>query len=330
MNQINNLNIIKENIEERKYWTVEEVRPYIIKYLKNIFHNGIIEREFNDVDIMIHGYNIPVEIQRTYLVKGETPNLSNFENVIRKQIDQNISISGICWFFFDNAFHEYLQNMSYINSSMNMDWFYQLFKSNTLKVFTITKNGKIKELKNEDFKFITKISNTCKLNIDEQYRILERNKSKIIYNIYIKHNLTTDEINKWYDEFENNTEGLDFSTWLSKRNDIKQKELGYIKRYGIHRLININDMLRCKCDEGRLKDASYAYNLGIIERNDKYIKCIDRYDILQYFPGYFENKELWNYWKTHSVHFSTFSSVVKGEYSNYLTYVKNQNTLMDY
>lgn len=51
-----------ENINEDRYWTVEEIRPYIIEYLKKRFPDSVIEREFDDVDLMIHGPNIPVEI----------------------------------------------------------------------------------------------------------------------------------------------------------------------------------------------------------------------------------------------------------------------------
>ena len=326
--QINNLNTIRKT----KYWSVEEIRPYIIEYLKNRCPNSVIEREFDYIDIMVHGYNIPVEIQRTYLVKGknsESPAISNFENVIRKQIEQNISISGQCWFFFDAEYLRYLQNDVTTNSSMNMDWFYKLFKFGKLKIFTITFNGIIKEMKDEDFKFIKKFSSTCQISIDEDERILERNKSKIAYNVYKNCEFNTEEINKWYDEFEKSSKGKgsDFSLWLSNSLDKRQKKLGIIKSQGLRRIININNMLKCQCNEGKLKDSSYAYNLGIIDRDYKYIKCIDKYDILQYFPGYMKNKELWEYLKIYPVYFSTFSSIVKGIRTDF---AKIQNNLMEY
>lgn len=55
-----------------KYWKVEEVRKHIIEYLKKEFPESIIMREFNNVDIMVFGPNVPVEIQRTYLDSNGT------------------------------------------------------------------------------------------------------------------------------------------------------------------------------------------------------------------------------------------------------------------
>lgn len=83
-----------ENIndrEEDRYWNVEEIRPCIIEELKKRFPDSIIEREFDQLDLMIHGSNIPVEIQRTRCDHRDgKPQLSYFEDVIRRQIEQNI------------------------------------------------------------------------------------------------------------------------------------------------------------------------------------------------------------------------------------------------
>ena len=84
---------IKNEINDR-YWTVEEVRPHIIKELKKRFPDSIIEREFDDVDIMIHSPNIPVEIQRTYFSTNGSPHIAEFEDRIRRQIEANIEISA--------------------------------------------------------------------------------------------------------------------------------------------------------------------------------------------------------------------------------------------
>lgn len=37
----------------------------------------------------------------------------------------------------------------------------------------------------------------------------------------------------------------------------------------------------------------------------------DGNNILEYFPGYFEKKELWDYWRTHTVNHKTFMAVVR-------------------
>ena len=76
--------------------------------------------------------------------------------------------------------------------------------------------------------------------------------------------------------------------------------------------------------------------LGIIEGNEgningrlqTWLMCPDKYDILKYFPGYFEKKELWDYWMVHAVNHSTFIATVRGEY-DYLKDRKNQKNIDD-
>ena len=160
-----------DNGKENRYWKVEEIRPYIIKELQKRFPDSIIEREFYDIDLMVHGPNIPVEIQRIYLDIYGYIKISEFEDNIRRQIEQNIEIFGQCWFFLDAKLLSYLQNNLTKYSSINMDWLYQFFKSGKLRAFTITINGDIRELKDRDFEFIRKFSTTCKLSKDEEHRI---------------------------------------------------------------------------------------------------------------------------------------------------------------
>lgn len=80
-----------------RYWTVEEIRPHIIRYLKDKFPESIIMREFDKIDIMILGPNIPVDIQKTYIhhVNGSV-RISGFEDNTRRQIEINIQNCGQC------------------------------------------------------------------------------------------------------------------------------------------------------------------------------------------------------------------------------------------
>lgn len=312
------------------YWTVEEIRPYIINYLKKEFPDSIIKREFDKVDIMILGPNIPVEIQRTRTVNNNVC-IAQFENEIRKQIEQNIEIYEQCWFFFDEKFLRYL-NSGELNiwSSINMDWLYKFHKSEKIKVFTISNNGIITKLKDEDFKFIFKYSSTCKLSSEEDYRILEKNKSKIAYNIFKGYKFTTDEINNWYDEYEHShIEDIRFYKWLSIKGERKKTFAKVL--FAIGHLNDINDMFKCVLkNNSRISTSS---DIELIEGNgrNKYIKIkfIDKFDISKYFPGYFEKKEFWDYMKTHTISHNEFIATVRGEF-DYLGFYKNQKSLEDY
>lgn len=311
-----------------RYWKVEEIRPHIIKYLKEKFPDSIIEREFNNVDIMVHGPNIPIEIQKTNLAVDGSPMITDFENSIRNQIEQNIEISGECWLFFDAKLLNFLQNSFNRSISLNMDWLFQFFKTGKLRLFIITIDGIIRELEDNDFEFIKRLSNTCKLNKDEEFRILQKNKSKIAYRVYRGHGFTTDDINGWYDEYEKNTEGLKFLQWLRIREG-KRKELAVIKS-ALSNIMAINEMLKCESkDYSGVNHASY---LRIIEGNGREknsrIRCSDNDNILECFPGYFIKQELWDYWRTHTVNQRIFSATIKGEF-DYLKNYKNQKSIED-
>lgn len=327
-----------ENEINYRYWTVEEIRPYIMEHLKKTFPDSIIMREFDQVDIMVLGQNIPVEIQRTYVhdkVRGShIPHIDSFENAIRKQIEQNIKMYEQCWFFFDSKFLDYLQNNLTRHTSLNMDWLYQFWKDAKLRLFTITIKGDIRELEDKDFDFIREFSHTCSMSEDEEHRIMARNKSKIAYNVMKKYGFTTDEINSWYDEYESNdtkVKGITFRSWLREKGDRKKKFSAILGSIG--GILSINEMLKCNLKKSyAISDSSI---IGIIEGNDnnvwsKYIRCIDSYNILEYFPGYFEKKELWDYWKVHTVEHRVFVTVIRGEYPNYLEDRKKQNNMFDY
>lgn len=325
-----------ENKEEQinKYWKVEEVRPYIMNYLKEKFPESILVREFNDVDIMVLGSNIPVEIQRTITWKGiidRKPKLSNFEDQIRRQIEQNIENNGVCWLFVDAEFVRYLHNSMTKAVSINMDWLYQFYKSEKLRVFSITPNGNIKELLDNDFSFITRFSSTCKINKDEDYRILQKNKSYIAYNVLKGCNFSTEEINNWYSEFEKldkKGEKLKFGQWLNKFDDDRHKKLSRILQ-SLGFLEHINKLLRCEIEDHRA--LAPASSICLIEGNGKNnssrIGFPDSYNISGYFPGYFARKELWDYLRTHTVGHKTFLSIIKGY--DYMKDLRGQKNIDD-
>lgn len=98
-------------------------------------------------------------------------------------------------------------------------------------------------------------------------------------------------------------------------------------------LISINKMLKCHSDHKGYATNS-AYILRIIDNGGNHkkiinarISCIDKDNILVHFPGYNEKRELWDYWRTHTVDHRIFIMVVKGEYPNYLRDYKNQKSI---
>lgn len=325
-----------KNKENSRYWTVEEIRPYVINELKKRFPNSIIMREFDSVDIMVLGPKVPVEIQRTYeSIKG-SPMVAQFEDRTERQIRANIENCGICWLFVDVSLLYYLQNDLARHASIDMKWMYQFWKDKKLRIFTITTDGIVREmLEDKEFDFIKK---------SEEQIMLERNKYDIAYKALRSREFTTDEISNWYNEFEEDQKRpkrLAFSRWLVEKGG-RRKELGDIKR-SLNNITLINEML--KCDKSRIGNEkshsnamSYSSVLRIIEGNENNkggqckhvrIRCSDIYNILEYFPGYLEMKELWDYWRTCTVSHDTFVKVVKGEYPNYLKDYKNQKNIDD-
>jgi len=312
-----------------RYWTVEEIRPYIIEKLGEIFPNSIIEREFGKVDIMVHGPKIPVEIQKTYIHDNEYPRMSDFENTTRRQIERDIEDCCICWFFMDKKFLCYLQDNPNLtrSSDIDMGWMYQFWKDRKLRIFTITVDGIIEEmLQDREFDFLRKADSLIKL---------QRSRYDMAYEIYKSYGFTTEEINSWYDEYAKNTEGLHFSTWVRKKGD--RGEIFAKIKEALNNTYIINDMLRC--DMKNRRAITHAANLGIIEGNENnkgggyskyvWIKCSDNRNMFRHFTGYFEKKELWDYWRTHFVHHDTFVKVVRGEYPNYLRDYNNQKNIED-
>lgn len=339
----------ENNIGERnKYWISDEVRPYIFEFLKKEFPNMYILHEFDQVDLFVLDENLPVEIQSVRLqTKGKDilkgPCISNFEDNIRRQIESNISIYGRCWFFFDAHLLEYMQNDMGRHNSINLDWLYQYMKEGKMRIFVITFDGIIKEMCDEDFIFLTKFSATCKRSENEDFRILRKNRSKIILNVLKGHRFTMEEVNNIYNLFKFKGDDGQYKsllTWLMRKEQgrtNRQLEYGYIRDI---RLEHINNVLNCMIDNGAKDDSkqprnsrSLLYMLlssGLFDKGNDRIYFVDKYDIAQYLPGYIRNIELWNYLKTHSIENRLFLMVIRGEYPNYLEDRKKQNNMFDY
>lgn len=330
-----------ESCNISKYWLAEEVVQYIINYLDKIFPESIIIRETNGkVDIMILDKNLPVEIQSTTATKNRV-RVSTFEDNIRRQIEQNIEISGKCWFFIDENFIKFLNDTTNRNISANLDWLYQLWKSEKVKIFTITYDGIIRELIKTDWKFLTKMSNTCKLSVDDDYRILQKNKSRIIFNVLKSFEFTTKEISEMYNSFLSKNDRKKyyskFENYL-RRNDTTKRELLYANVISSAYFINnLNDALHRTIEEKNMDRhlVQRGALLGLFERNEVYtndshlrIKFLDKYDIAKYFPGYIKNKEMWDYLKTRYLSRNEFYGVVTGTYSYKL--IKQQSMLEDF
>ena len=98
--------IITQIHGETKYtfWHIADiVKPYIAKFLENVFLDSIVIKEFHKIDYVILQdiECLPVEIQSTQAYKNGI-NHSGFEQKIEKQLKQNIVRYGKGVFFFDS------------------------------------------------------------------------------------------------------------------------------------------------------------------------------------------------------------------------------------
>ncbi len=274
------------------------VKSYIIQFLKKTFPGKLIVPEFNKIDLVILSENIPVEIQSTPTYKNRSIMHSDFENMIRRQIEDNIENYDKCWFFFDSEYYRFLSESTNTQISVNLDWLSKYVKENKLKIFTIKYNGEIKELKYSDLDFIRNLSNTCKIEYNNDDRTLNRNKLKIMTNVLEGHKFTQFEIDKIIDNFnKRGTVGDNecLENFLIKGNNNREKQYGNIL-HGMGNLNSINDFLdmNSSCTKA---SKSNAERLNIVEMRtgrDSRTKFVDRFNICQYFPGYLRNKDNWN------------------------------------
>ncbi len=285
------------------------VDDYIFKYLSNKFPNGLIIPEFCLIDHFVLEQNLPIEIQSTMLKSTLTPAHSAFEKTIRQQLEQNINNYGKCWFFFDSEYLRYLQNDIEKNISINYDWFYKLMKEEKLKVFTVSYDGKIEEKTTKEFEFIRKFSSTCILEEQKDERILQRNKSKMMYNLLKGMNIKSEDIlilrNKLLQrKKEENLKGTfyQFSRFID---DPFEKSICNIYRILGGELDTVNTALDCNIvgnDQKNRMSLWFFDVLGITEQTwggqqNTLRKFVDKNNECQFFPGYIRNKDKWDYLK---------------------------------
>ena len=91
--------------DEYIFWNKAKiVSPFIYEFLKTNYPNCLILPELNHIDFVVLEENLPVEVQSTIILgykKKEKKILAHsyFEQMIEKQIKQNIERYGKCWFF---------------------------------------------------------------------------------------------------------------------------------------------------------------------------------------------------------------------------------------
>lgn len=133
--------------------------------------NDFILREQNQIDmfVMTETDKIAIEIQSTPSghTKYNSPSLSAFENMIRKQIEEDISTYERCWFFFDAELYRYIRDKLHKNSAINLTWLRKYIKDGSLKIFIVRYDGDIKELYYKDFDFLSELSMCCNIGKDQ-------------------------------------------------------------------------------------------------------------------------------------------------------------------
>lgn len=291
------------------WYKASVVEKYIFEYISKTFPDDLVIPEFCLIDYFVLGKDIPIEIQSTLLKPTGSPAHANFEKNIRSQLEQNIKIYNICWFIFDSEYLRYLQNDIEKNISINYDWLYKLIRDGKLKVFTCSHEGKIEEKTSKEFEFIKKYSSTCTLEENSDERILQRNKSKIMYNIFNNVSLKSEDILKLRNKLlqikrERNLKGTfyQFSHYLE---DPNEKSICNIYRILGGELNIINNALDCKIENDERSSRMVIWHfdvLGLTEQigggQQKTLRrFVDDNNIGQYLPGYIRNKEKWDYLK---------------------------------
>ena len=280
------------------------VLPFIYEFLKTNFPDHLILPELNHIDFVVLEENLPVEVQSTIILgsnKKEEKNLAHsyFEQMIEKQIKQNIERYGKCWFFFDSEKLRYLKSETSSSIRLNFKWFVKYVQDGLLKVFIVSHDGQIKDVSYEDLKFLSNFENS----------IAGGNKIKIISQVLYGYGYTTTEIREFQNEKRQIENKKSFGRWLrEKEHSQRKKTLGYV----IHSmsLLSLMDefFFRKNVDWNRF--TSSASVLGIMEFQQGLWSLEDRFDIIQYFPGYLENKSFWDSLKHTKFRADEFLSIV--------------------
>ena len=221
---------------------------------------------------------------------------------------------GSCWFFFDSEYLRYLQNELTRTSRINLDWLYQFIKDDKVKVFTIGYEGIITEISQNDFNFLTGVSRTCYVGQDKDFRILDKNKFKIILNVLKGYDFTSDEIFQFREDFSKTNE-QNFIQWLVRKGCAKRKNLFGTILKGAGNLEIINLVFDCADDGTKLTNHNkYLFStLGLFKVKGQAksgMTCFaDKFEIGDFFPGYVRNKNTWEVLRENYVSLETLKKI---------------------
>lgn len=285
---------LKFNDHEYTFWTnAEIVLPHVYHYLTQIYPNDFILSEFNFIDFVVLGENLPVEVQSTIILRrsdNEKKVLAHsyFEQMIGKQIRQNVERYGKCWFFFDSEYFRYLRSEGSISRKLDFGWFVDYVRDHLLRIFIIDYTGVIDEISHDDLRFLVK-------SYDD--KMLVFNKITILSEVIRGYGYTSDEIREYYraymQEREQSKKGS-FIFWLKKKEQpARIKTLAYILFAISGEFKHLEDFFsRTKFDWNRVR-TSLSF-LGVLEYKNNKWTLEDHYDVLKYFPGYNKNNLFWD------------------------------------
>ena len=275
--------------DEYIFWNkANVVLPFVYEFLKTNFPDHLILPELNHIDFVVLEENLPVEVQSTIILgskKNDKKHLAHslFEQFIEKQIKQNIERYGKCWFFFDAEKFRYLKSETSNSIRLNFKWFVKYVQDGLLKVFIVSHDGQIKNVSHEELKFLNNLGNSS----------FEGNKIKIISQVLYGYGYTATEIRKFRNEKKQNESKKAFVTWLREKEHSKRtKTLGYVLQSMSS--LNLIDKFFFRKNVHWNGFNGAASFLGIVDYQQGLWSLEDKYDIIQYFPGYLENKSFWD------------------------------------
>lgn len=297
------------NDNEYVFWNKAEiVLPSVYEYLKSNFPAELILSEFNHIDFVVLGENLPVEVQST-IIYGNSKNdkksigSSYFEQMIEKQIKQNIERYGRCWFFFDSEFLRYLHtNISKANR-LDLRWLIAYIRDNKLKVFVVDCKGEIKPVTINDLEII----------VDSvTYDKFDDNEISIFSQVLSGNRYTSNEIRSYWNNKKLSQDKGAFVTWLRKKDQPeKEKRLGYILQTISGFLLEVDHLFAREEVDWNCALSSASF-LGILNYEKGYWCLEDYYDVAKYFPSYNKHIYFWDNLKYKKIKRDEFKILIEG------------------